>query len=81
MSKHDPRQELNLIIASFGSGRVNKNALGFAKGALPVAEKILETMASMEQNGYIVPTEGQAKALKNIYLAACKWLGRMPNLE
>jgi len=77
MSAENPIEELDEIISLCEAGKLPAKAVEWAEGALETAEGILDTIDSMQADGRDAPTDEQASALENIYIAARKWLDRL----
>ena len=80
MPADDPKSELNDILKRVRAQRLPAEAGAWAKGALATATDILDTISDMESNGKEA-TDAQEEALKNIYIGACRWLHRPPNIR
>jgi hypothetical protein len=80
MPADDPTSELNEILKRVRAQRLPAEAGAWAKGALATATDILDTISNMESNRKEA-TDAQEEALKNIYIGACRWLHRLPNIR
>ena len=78
MSAQDPSPELIRIIELGNKRKLPQKALDWAVQALSTTEGILTTMDDMASNGVDVPTLGQERALRKIYVGACRWLHQEP---
>ena len=78
MSAQDPRSELGSVIGRGSNRKLPQKALDWAGQALSTTEGILTTMDDMASNGVDVPTLGQERALRKIYVGACRWLHQEP---
>jgi hypothetical protein len=78
MSDEAPTVELDELYQAIESDRVTDKAVPFFDKYDEVARSILATIDSMQASGVHAPTLRQARALRNIYLGACYWLGRTP---
>lgn len=80
MSAADPTEELRELDREINRPGSNlpDGAVSWMNGAHETTEQILETIESMQSNGVDAPTSAQKKALYNVYVAACRWLGRSP---
>ena len=67
----DPSPQLQRILNLCSAGRLPKKVRPWAEGSLSTTEGILATIEDMVGNGVDAPTEGQTRALLNIYHAAC----------
>ena len=76
MSRDYPNEELQQVIELSTHGVLSTSAGEWAQSALGTVDDIQETVDSMWSNGVEAPTESQSRALENIYLAACRWLGK-----
>ena len=74
MPVDDPTPDLTQIIDLGDLNAVSPTAVRWATSALRQAESILETVASMLENGVPAPTDRQAQALRNIQDAASECL-------
>lgn len=81
MSAADPREELDDLFAGIESGEITERAVRFFDKYDEIARAILATIESMQSNGVDAPTPRQRRALQNIYLGACYWLGRDAEVE
>jgi hypothetical protein len=81
MSAADPREELDNLFTGIESGEITERAVRFFDKYDEIARAILATIESMQSNGVDAPTPRQSRALQNIYLGACYWLGRDPDVE
>lgn len=80
LSAQDPTNELNALVDGIEAGRISEEAVAFCDSACDTTDSILATMRAMKAHGVPAPTPDQRRALRNIYVGACKWLAIEPIL-
>jgi hypothetical protein len=75
VSKEYPNEKLEQVIHLAEAKILPIPAKEWAQSALNTAVSIQMTIESMHSNGVEAPTDAQSRALENIYLAACRWIG------
>lgn len=78
MSAEELTIDLDELYHAIEAGRVSERAVPFFDKYDEIARSILDTVETMVTKGVDPPTHAQARALRNIYLGACYWLGRTP---
>jgi hypothetical protein len=78
MSAEDPRAELDELFEAIETDKIPGSAVPFFDKYDEIARSILDTIESMIGSGASAPTSAQRRALRNIYLGCCRWLGKTP---
>jgi hypothetical protein len=81
VSAQDPSAELWELVRGIESGAISEKAITFCDGAFDTSDAILAKIEEMDRSGRSGPTPDQQRALRNIYTATCRWLGRKPELS